>query len=71
VYKTDINKCKIKSRKEKSKNRADCGKSVNEAKVCNGLQCPLRRRKKETHDDDDDDDDDVDQVLMFAFLCDV
>ena len=34
---TDINKCKIKNWKEKSRNRADWEKSIKEAKVHIGL----------------------------------
>jgi hypothetical protein len=43
---TDINRCKIKNWKERSKNRADLEKSVEEEKVCIGLQCHLRRRRR-------------------------
>jgi hypothetical protein len=31
---------------EKSKNRADCEKSITEAKVLTGLWCRLRRRRR-------------------------
>jgi hypothetical protein len=43
---TDINRCKIKSWKARSKNRADWEKSIKEAKVRIVLQCHVRRRKE-------------------------